>query len=43
MGRTNLIWMFWIYDRGMKLTIAITLVLRAARRQLIGHRHGRAY
>lgn len=43
MGNTNLRWMFWIYDRGMKLTITIATVLQAVRRLIAARRRSGAY
>ncbi len=43
MGNTNLRWMFWMYDRGMKLTITIATVLQAIRRLMTAQRRRGAY
>jgi len=43
MGYTNLKWMFWMYNRGTKLTVALATFLRALRTQLVPDRRGSAY
>ncbi len=43
MGRTNLKWMFWIYERGMKLALTMAALRQAMREQRAADRGGRAY
>ncbi len=43
MDRTNVKWMFWIYERGMKLALTMAALRHVLREQRAAGRRGRAY